>query len=96
MRQVSLVVMQKKYDDMVVKELANLKYKTVYVLCQEGGEQITKKLPAKIKVVYYTKRTTLKSTIRTLIENNPKERVIPYFSGDSWSKYMIFVYNQSF
>lgn len=74
----------------------NLPYTKVCLLYNGEREIDSIKLPANIIVVQYTNLNGLNRAIMSLYREYMEYMIIPYFSGDSNSKYSIKMYNKSF
>ncbi|HPO05912.1 MAG TPA: ATP-grasp domain-containing protein [Candidatus Gracilibacteria bacterium] len=77
---------------------SNLSYKEYQIITHENkvNEKILAKNP-KFKVEICEKRKNIPSKIKEIVKKIPRHSlVLPYFSGDSNSKYAIQVYNDTF
>jgi len=54
------------------------------------------KLNSKTKIFFCENLNQMTSLITEIIDNNPDLKILPFFTGDAFSKYGIKTYNKSF
>lgn len=90
MKKISLITYWKNIKD-VIDGLCKLKYKKIYFIYKEWS-YLTKKEKGIIPIQIFDKKK-ISCILKNIIRQNPKETFVPFFRGDSNSKYMIYSYN---
>ena len=79
MRKISLIANYRKSIN--IKERLSIPYHKIYILKRESVELPQSFLsPNRIVVYSYSTENEIKSIIKKLIDNNPNEYIIPYFT----------------
>jgi len=94
LNKISLVthVLYKEWFEWSIKKLINLKYNKIYVFYPKEWESILV-VNKKIEYIPFVKIDEIKSLLKELVEGKNDEFIIPYFRGEIYSKYMIYVWN---
>jgi hypothetical protein len=91
MRKISILI--KHSGEETVKQLLQTPYYRIYVLIEEGTE-IPKSLSNRVIFFSYKREHHRNGIIKKLISDKPRELIIPFFRGDSYSQYAIHTRNQ--
>lgn len=91
MKKISILL--KTTADESLKDLLQTPYYKIYNLVEQWYEK-PKNISNRIVFLEYKNKNERKSIIKSLIANNPRELIIPYFRWDIQSKYAIFAWNQ--